>query len=152
MQSRILMVASAAIFLVAGALHLYGTLFDDDLSPRDPALRTRMREVSPVITDETTMWRAWIGFNVGFGMGAMLHGLLYAFLAIGHSRLLFGSRYLIAVGLAMTGGFCALSRVILFRIPFLCFGASLACYVASIVLSRAAASSGPAAEGTTWPR
>lgn len=130
------MAASAAILAVVGALHVYGTLFDSDLSPRDPALQKRMREVSPVITDETTMWRAWIGFNVGFGMGAMLHGLVYAFLAVAHARLLFGSRFLLAAGFLMSGGFTALSRRYLFKIPAFCFGVSLACYVASIVLAR----------------
>lgn len=136
MKARTLMAAGAAIFAAVGALHIYGTLFDSDLSPRDQALHKRMREVSPVITDETTMWRSWIGFNVGFGLGATLHGLVFAFLAISHSRLLFGSRFLLAAGLLMAGGFTALSRIYLFRIPFLCFGASLACYVAGIVMSR----------------
>lgn len=135
MTARVLMVASAAIFLVAGALHLHGTLFGSDLSPRDPALRKRMDEVSPEVTDETTMWRGWIGFNAGFSIGVLLFGAIYAFLAIVHHRLLFGSRYLLAVGLLVVGGFCALSRAYLFSIPFLCFATSFACYVASVIAS-----------------
>lgn len=136
MTARVLMVASAAIFLVAGALHLQATLFGTDLLPRDPALRKRMDEVSPVVSDETTMWRGWIGFNAGFSIGAMLFGAIYAFLAIVHARLLFTSRYLLSVGLLVVGGFSVLSKAYLFSIPFMCFATSLACYVASIVTSR----------------
>lgn len=137
MTAIVLMVASAAIFFVIGALHLQGTLFGSDLSPRDPALQKSMGEISPIVTEETTMWRCWVGFNAGFSMGAMLYGLIYGFLAIVHPSLLFGSPYLLVVGLLMVGGFCALSRAYLFRLPFILMGISLACYVASIIVSLA---------------
>src|SRR3712207_3317830 len=137
MTATVLMVASAAIFLFIGALHLHGTLFTSDLSPRDPALQKSMAEVSPVETEKTTMWRCWVGFNVGFSMGAMLYGLIYGFLAIVHGSLLFGSPYLLVVGLLMAGGYCALSKAYLFSIPFILTGISLACYVASIIVPLA---------------
>ncbi|MGH3090350.1 MAG: LIC_13387 family protein [Rubrobacteraceae bacterium] len=137
MLATVLMVASAAILLVVGVLHLNGTFFGSDLSPRDPALRKSMRETSPVVTNETDMWRCWIGFNVGFSMGLMLHGLIYGFLAIAHSNLLFGSPYLLVVGLLMAGGFVALSKAYLFSAPFVITGISLACYVAGIIVSLA---------------
>lgn len=94
-----------------------------------------MREISPVISNETTMWRCWIGFNAGFSMGFMLYGLTYGFLAVAHSGLLFGSPYLLVVGLLMSGGLTGLSRAYLFRTPFLITGVSLACYVASVIVS-----------------
>lgn len=135
MTAIVLMVASAAIFFVIGAFHLQGTFFGYDLSPGNPALQKSMGEISPVVTEETTMWRCWVGFNAGFSMGAMLFGLIYGFLAIVHTSLLFGSPYLLVVGLLMVGGFCALSKAYLLSIPFVCTGISLACYVASIVVS-----------------
>jgi hypothetical protein len=70
-------------------------------------------------------------------MGAMLFGLVYGFLALAHSQLLFHSPFLLVVGLAMVGGFLALAKVYWFSTPFACIGVSLACYVASIVVSRA---------------
>jgi hypothetical protein len=81
------------------------------------------------------MWRGWIGFNVGFGLGLIFYGLTYGFLAIVYRSLLFSSPYLLVVGLFMVGGFSALSKVYLFSIPFMCTSASLACYVASIIVS-----------------
>jgi len=96
-----------------------------------------MSEVPPVISKETTMWRAWVGFNASHSMGAILFGLVYGFLAMAHSQLLFQSPFLLVVGLAMLGGFFMLGKVYWFSIPFTGIGISLACYVASIVMSRA---------------
>jgi hypothetical protein len=57
MTAVVLMVASAAILFVIGALHLSGTFLGSGLTPRDPALRKSMDEISPVETEEATMWR-----------------------------------------------------------------------------------------------
>lgn len=138
MSATVLMVASAAILFVLGTLHLIYTFFGSKLTPRDPALQKSMRETSPVITKETSMWRCWVGFNASHSMGAMLYGLVYGFLAIAHGSLLFSSGYLLVVGLLMVGGLFALSKAYWFSIPFVGTGISLACYVASIIVSLAA--------------
>jgi len=135
MVATILMVASAAILFALGALHLIYTFFGPKLTPRDPALQSSMREISPVITKETTMWRCWIGFNATHSMAAMLFGLIYGFLAISHSNLLFASSYLLVVGLLMVGGFVALSKAYFFSIPFIGTGISLVCYAASVIVA-----------------
>ena len=57
------MVVSASIILTLGVLHLVYTFWGPKLKPRDPALQVSMSQVSPVITKETTMWRAWVGVN-----------------------------------------------------------------------------------------
>jgi hypothetical protein len=59
-------------------------------------------------------------------MGAILFGLIYGFLAIAHSRLLFQSPFLLIVGLAMLGGLFALGKVYWFSVPFTGIGISLA--------------------------
>jgi hypothetical protein len=135
MLATVLMVASAAILFVAGALHLKATFFDSDLLPRDPALQKRMREVSPGVTQETDMWSCWIGFNAGLSIGFMLYGLVYGFLAISHSSLLFGSPYLLVVGLLTAGGYVALSKAYMFRFPLVITGVSLACFVSGVIVS-----------------
>lgn len=82
------------------------------------------------------MWRAWVGFNVSHSMGAILFGLVFGFLALAHGPLLFQSPFLLVVGLAMLGGFVVLGKVYWFSAPFRGISMSLACYVASIALSR----------------
>jgi hypothetical protein len=58
-----IVVACAAILLLLGVIHLVYTFHGRMLHPRDPDLIARMKDVSLVLTRETTMWKAWIGFN-----------------------------------------------------------------------------------------
>jgi hypothetical protein len=131
------MVLSASIMCALGILHLVYTFWGPKLTPRDHALQVSMSRISPVITKETTMWRAWVGFNVSHSMGAILFGLVFGFLALAHGPLLFQSPFLLVVGLAMLGGFVVLGKVYWFSAPFRGISLALACYVASIALSRA---------------
>jgi hypothetical protein len=137
MAARILMVLSASIILTLGAVHLIYTFWGPNLTPREPTLQISMSQVSPVITKETTMWRCWVGFNASHSMGLILFGLIFSFLALAHDQLLFRSPFLLVIGLAMLGGYVVLSKVYFFSVPLTGVSISLACYVASIVLSRA---------------
>ena len=128
-----LMTVSALVLLALGVLHLIYTFSGPKLMPRDPALQARMNEVPLVITRQTTMWRAWIGFNASHSMGAILFGLVYGFLANAHPELLFNSPFLLGVGVVMLGGLAVLAKLYWFRIPFAGVVISLACYVLGIV-------------------
>lgn len=128
-----LMLASAAVIFSLGTLHLVYTFFGTKLRPRDPALQVRMTEVFPGITKDATMWSCWMGFNVSHSMAAMLFGLVYGYLAIAQSSLLFSSPYLLTVGFLMMGGLLVVGKVYWFSAPVIGIGISLSCYVASIV-------------------
>ena len=65
-------------------------------------------------------------------MGLILFGLDFGFSGIGS-----WSPFLLVVGLAMLGGFVVLCKVYFFSVPLTGISISLACYVASIALSRA---------------
>ena len=127
-----LMTLSMLVLLALGVLHLIYTFSGSKLMPRDPALQARMNEVNLVITRQTTVWRAWIGFNASHSMGAILFGLVYGFLANAYPELLFNSPFLLIVGFVMLGGFAVLAKVYWFRIPFIGVGVSLISYVLSI--------------------
>ena len=136
MAAKILMVLSTSIIFTLGVIHLVYTFWGPKLMPRDPALQISMSQISPVITKETTMWRCWVGFNASHSMGLILFGLIFGFLALAHGQLLFGSPFLLIVGLAMLGGFVVLGKVYFFSVPLTGISISLACYVASIALLR----------------
>ena len=70
-------------------------------------------------------------------MGAILFGLVFGFLAVAHSQILFQSTFLLLTGLLMLGGYLALGRVYWFSAPFTGISVSLACYVASVAVARA---------------
>jgi hypothetical protein len=130
------MVLSASIIVMLGVIHLVYTFRGPELTPRDPALQISMSQISPVISKQTTMWRCWVGFNASHGMGLLLFGLVFGFLALAHGQLLFRSPFLLAVGLAMLGGSVVLAKLYFFSVPLTAISISVACYVVSIALSR----------------
>jgi hypothetical protein len=66
--------------------------------------------VSPVITRETTMWRACIGFNATHSFGLILFGALFGYLAMRHSAFLLHSRSLLALGFVLLLSYAAERR------------------------------------------
>ena len=128
-----LMAASAAIILGLGMIHLVYTFHGTKLHPRDAALISRMQEVSPVLTRETTMWKTWIGFNASHSLGAILFGLIYGYLSLMQSALLFQSVFLLAVGLLTLLAYVALAKRYWFSIPYRGIVAATILYAAALL-------------------
>lgn len=119
-----------------GLAHLVYTFRGPKLAPRDPALVEAMKADSPGISEETSMWKAWVGFNASHSLGAMLYGLVFGYLAMAQPALLFDSIFLPTVGFAMLTGLFVLGRRYWFSIPFRGITFSLACFVAGQVVAR----------------
>lgn len=131
-----LLVAGAGVVLTLGIAHLVLTFVGRKLHPREPETKVILEASSLRLTRETTMWRAWIGFNASHSLGAILFGLVYGYLAVAEDGLLFGSIFLLAVGLAFLAGYVALGYRYWFSVPRRGILLATACYVAAIVTSR----------------
>src|SRR6187401_2454385 len=92
---------SAAVVGLLGALHLLYTFHGTKLRPRDTHLERQMAQVSPEISRRTTMWLAWVGFNASHAVGALFFALVYAYFGLLEPKFLFGSYYLLGLGLVM---------------------------------------------------
>lgn len=132
-----LVAASSAIVLLLGLAHLLFTFHGPKLLPRDPALQDRMQEVSPVITRQTTMWKCWIGFNASHGVGLILFGATYGYLALAHGDVLFHSAFLLVLGLVVLLGYVFLARQYFFRTPLRGVMLAAVLYFAALIVSRA---------------
>jgi hypothetical protein len=133
--ARILMSLSAAIILALGTLHLAYTFGGRKLAPRDAAVQAGMSASHLVITRQTTMWRAWVGFNASHSLGAILFGLVYGYLALAHPGLLFQSWFLLAVGLCMLAAYLVLAKLYWFSTPFAGILVAFACYLAGAAVA-----------------
>ena len=131
----LLVALSALIIFALGLLHLWITFRGTGLQPRDAALLQALKAVSPMLTRETTMWNAWIGFNASHSFGALLFGVIYGYLALAAPALLFSSLFLRAVGLLLLGAYAWLGKRYWFRIPFRGIVAALLCYVLALALA-----------------
>jgi hypothetical protein len=133
----LLVAASATIILLLGLIHLLYTFHGPKLLPRDVELHKRMQEVSPVITRQTTMWKAWIGFNASHGCGLLLFGAVYGYLALAHSDFLFQSVFLLALGMILLFGYVCLARKYFFHIPLRGVLLAMLLYGLALIVSRA---------------
>ena len=93
-----------------------------------------MKLISPIISRQTTMWRAWTGFNASHSAGAMLFGLIYAYLAMFHFDVLSQSSFLTILGGLFLVSFLVLAKLYWFRVPLVGIGISLFLYLIGFAL------------------
>lgn len=125
--------ASAAIIFALGLLHLVLTFRGPKLLPRDRELRAQMEHSTLVLTRETSVWKAWIGFNASHSLGAMLFGAVYGHLAMVQPGVLAHSPFLLATGGALLLSYAGLARRYWFSVPFRGIVLALALYAAGAV-------------------
>jgi len=119
MVVALLLVIGSMTIGVLGLIHLLYTFRTDKFEPRDEKLGLRLREVSPVLTSETTMWKAWVGFNASHSLGAMLFAAVFGYLAMFELDFLLSSPFLVALSLVTLGSYLVLARSYWFKVPFL---------------------------------
>lgn len=133
----LLVVLSAVIIFVLGVLHLVLTFRSTAFHPRDAELESEMKRVSPLISNETTMWKAGIGFHASHSIGAMLFGVVYTYLALEPNRLLFNSAFLLIVGVVYLVLLVILCRLYWVRLPSIGMLLATLAYVGGIIANLA---------------
>jgi hypothetical protein len=131
--ASLLIAASAAIILLLGIVHLVYTFFGKRLQPRDANLIVQMQAATLTLTRQTTIWRAWVGFNASHSFGAISFGLIYGFLALAHPDLLLRSPFLLVLGMLLLAGYVILAWRYWFKIPFRGIVLSTSLYVAALI-------------------
>src|SRR5262249_7808598 len=136
MLPRLLILASTIIIFSLGTLHLWLTFVGGKLKPRDPELEARLKNVSPVITSQTTMWKGFVGFNASHSFGMLLFGALYGYLALVQSDLLFHAHSLALVGALLLAVYAELGNLYWFRAALPGLVLASISYAAGFIASR----------------
>ena len=136
MTPVVLMIISAAVIGLLGLAHLLLTFRGPKLLPRDETLQAAMDQGHLRITRQTTIWRAWIGFNASHSIGAILFGFVYGYLAWSQPQMLFDSGLLLGVGVLVLTAYLVLAKRYWFSSPLLGISISLICYVLAVGASR----------------
>jgi len=127
-----LIAAAGCIVALLGAVHLLYTYRGPKLLPRDAQTVQRMQAETLRITRQTTLWKAWIGFNASHSLGAILFGVFYAYFGLWHADWLAQSLFLRAVGLAVLAIYVMLARRYWFSIPLRGLALALALYAVGL--------------------
>ncbi len=128
MIAQFLIILGSAIMAFLGSTHLYYTFFSDKFSSRDPETEKFMKQSLPNITGETTIWKAWMGFNASHSLGAIFIGLANIILVTESFEIYQSSASLWALNLASIGFYLFLAKKYWFRIPFLGILITIICY------------------------
>lgn len=132
--AQVLLVIGSSIFLVLGNLHLYYTFFSSKFQPRNPAVENEMSSTSPNITKQTTMWRAWIGFNASHSLGAIFFGAVNLVLSLSLFHVFQQSVFLPVIILSTLLFYLFLARNYWFRIPFIGILLANLCFITAFII------------------
>jgi hypothetical protein len=135
MLVKLLWLTGAAIFLVLGSIHLLYTFFTNKFDARNKDVTRMMKDTSPVLTKETTMWKAWIGFNASHSAGAIFFGLVNIILVLGYFSFIQYSLPLHLLNITNTVFYLWLGKKYWFKIPFTGILVSTICFITAAIIS-----------------
>ena len=135
MVEKYLWIAGSFILLVLGTIHLLYTFFSKKLLPFRESVITEMKSSTLVLTKETTVWKAWMGFNASHSSGAIYIGIINIFLAIRFFETVGRDYFFIVFNILIVCFYFWLARKYWFRKPFTGIALTLICYVTSAVIS-----------------
>ncbi|OKY25255.1 hypothetical protein [Thalassotalea sp. PP2-459] len=135
MLSQILLIIGAAIFGLLGSVHLIYTFYSNKFNAFAPEVTEAMKGTSPVITKETTLWQAWVGFNASHSVGLITFALIYLPLICLHMSLLKSSLWLMWLPILVSGAYLLLAKKYWFKVPFLGFLIATFCFISAYVVN-----------------
>ena len=136
--SRYLFLIGALPFIVLGLAHAAATPRTPaqarGLSPRDPAVRDAMAHDSVLLTRRTTLWLAWVGFNLSHSLGAILFGVVVVL--IGRSSASFEAQagVFLPLTVLVSATYLVLALRYWFRTPIIGISLASVCFSVSWVL------------------
>jgi hypothetical protein len=131
--SRYLFLAAAGPFILLGGLHGWWTLRDTRRPtafwPTDPRLRDAMAASGLLLTRRTTVWRAWLGFNLSHSLGALVFGIVLVLGARTGEEFDRQAPLLLPLGLVTALLYLVLAVRFWFRAPAVAIALSVLCLV-----------------------
>lgn len=136
MEAKYLFILGTVPFILLGAIHILYSVRDTwspkKLTPYDDSVRVSMQRSTLALTRQTTMWRAWLGFNISHGIGVLFFGLIYLTLAISDFALITRITLLQYLALTVSVSYLVLSVKFWFHIPTIGSGIGAACFLVSL--------------------
>ena len=131
MLAKYLWEIGSAILVFLGTIHLYYTFFSNKFSSSNTDVIVGMKNSSPRLTNETTMWKAWIGFNASHSSGAIFIGILNLFLSIKYFSTFQTEHFFFIFNIITIAFYVWLAKKYWFIIPFIGILIAFICYVGS---------------------
>jgi hypothetical protein len=136
--AQALFVIGAAIFCVLGVTHVVLTIRDlydpRSLTPTDDTVRQAMMVARLRLAPVTTIWHAWVGFNLSHSLGLLVFGGILGGLALYDFRLIARSIALQATSVLVAAAYAGLSLRFWFAVPAIAAACGSLAFLASSVV------------------
>ena len=132
-MAQILLIIGASIFGILGTVHLLYTFFTNKFEAHDSSVTEAMKGTSPILTKETSIWKAWVGFNASHSLGAMLVAAVYIPLTTTYFNIIQQSVWFSLLPVIVGLSYLVLAKKYWFRIPFIGVLISTVCFVGAAV-------------------
>jgi hypothetical protein len=133
--SRLLFLIGSTLFATLGLAHGLLTLRDlrtpRAFTPVDDHVRVAMIEARLRLAPQTTMWSAWLGFNLSHGLGLAIFGGLLTALALGDFELIEESSLLKASAIVVAVLYFLMAIRFWFWVPAIVSAIGAVCFLAA---------------------
>ncbi len=133
-MEQILIIIGATIFGVLGTIHLIYTFFTNKFEAYDSTVTEAMKASSPILTRETTIWNAWVGFNASHSLGAILFAGIYLPLTASYFNVVQQSVWFSTLPVLIGLSYLVLAKMYWFKIPFVGILIATVCFIGAAVL------------------
>ena len=133
MTAQFLIIIGSSIFGLLGTVHLIYTFFTNKFNAFDPSVTVAMKNTSPILTKQTTIWYAWIGFNASHSLGAMIVAAFYIPLAVFNFEIISESLWYSTLPIIIGCSYLVLAKKYWFKIPFYGILISTICFIVASV-------------------
>ena len=133
-MEQILLIIGASIFGILGTFHLIYTFVTNKVDSYDPSVTEAMKNTSLILTKDTSVWNAWVGFNASHSLGAMLFAGIYIPLSAFHLNVIQDSLWFSFLPVLIGLSYLALAKKYWFKIPFVGILISSICFLSAAVL------------------
>lgn len=133
-MAQILLIIGASIFGVLGTVHLLYTFFTNKFEAYDSTVTEAMKGTSPILTKETSVWNAWVGFNASHSLGAILVAAVYIPLTTSYFYIIQQSAWFSSLPVLIGLSYLILAKKYWFKIPFFGVLISTICFAGATVL------------------
>lgn len=133
-MQQTLLIIGAAILGGLGLAHLIFTFSGNKFEAKDHAVTKAMKSSSPKISRDTTMWKAWIGFNASHSLGAILVAAFYIPLAVNHLSIIQQSLWFTILPILVSLSYLLLAKQYWFNLPLFGISISSLCFISAALL------------------
>jgi len=132
-MARVLFVAGAAIFALLGVAHGVLTLRDlgtpRSFVPTDEQAHEVMARARLRLAPRTSIWNAWLGFNLSHSLGLLVFGTLLGGLALGDFPLVARSSVLRGAAIVVSTTYVLLAIRFWFWVPVAASALGTLCFI-----------------------